>query len=53
VHEIWKNDETLCALVAMDGAWMNTIERKLVILPEEVSGILPQKPLAGNFQWLD
>jgi acyl-CoA thioester hydrolase len=29
VHEIRKNGDTVCAVVTIDGAWLNTIERKL------------------------
>ncbi len=29
LHEIWKNDETLAAILTIDGAWMDTAKRKL------------------------
>lgn len=53
VHEIKKNADTLCALVTIDGAWLNTIERKLFIPPAEVVQIFQQMPSDENFQWLD
>ena len=53
VHEIKKNDDTLCALVTIDGAWMNVAERKLFIPPAEVAQVFQQMPLDENFQWLD
>lgn len=53
VHEIKKNADTLCALVTIDGAWLNTIHRKLFIPPAEVVQIFQQMPIDENFQWLD
>lgn len=53
VHEIRKNEETLCAVVTIEGAWMNTIDRKLFIPPAEVIHVFQQIPLDENFQWLD
>ena len=53
VHEITKNDGTFCAVVTIDGAWMNVQERKLFIPPAEVSHVFQQMPLDENFQWTD
>jgi len=53
VHEIIKNADMLCALVTIDGAWLNTIEWKLFIPPAEVVQIFQQMPSDENFQWLD
>jgi acyl-CoA thioester hydrolase len=53
VHEIRKNNDILCAIVTIDGAWLNTVERKLFIPPAEVVHIFLQMPLDENFQWLD
>jgi acyl-CoA thioester hydrolase len=53
VHEIKKNDDTLCAIVTIDGAWLNVIERKLFIPPAEVANVFQQMPLDENFEWLD
>ena len=33
VHEIWKNEDTLAAIITVDGAWIDTIKRKLTALP--------------------
>jgi len=35
VHEVWKGNETLCAIVTVDGAWLDTMKRKLA-LPGEL-----------------
>ena len=34
VHEIWKNDTVLAAIITVDGAWLDTVKRKLTIPPE-------------------
>ena len=28
-HQVIKNDDTLCAVLTVDGAWMNSVQRKL------------------------
>jgi len=33
-HEIWKNGDTLAALLTIDGAWMDTQLRKITTPPE-------------------
>jgi acyl-CoA thioester hydrolase len=53
VHEIKKNDDTLCALVTIDGAWLNVVERKLFIPPAEVAAVFQEMPPGEDFQWLD
>jgi acyl-CoA thioester hydrolase len=52
-HEIKKPGETLCAVVTIDGAWLNVIERKLFIPPAEVVQVFQQMPVDDSFQWLD
>lgn len=53
VHEIKKQDDVLCATVTIDGAWLNTIERKLFIPPQEVIIVFQLMPVGEDFQWLD
>ena len=52
-HEIKKSDGTLCATVTIDGAWLNTLERKLFMPPAEAVQVFQQMPLNENFEWLD
>lgn len=33
-HEVWKNNDTLAAIITLDGAWIDTHLRKLTIPPE-------------------
>lgn len=53
VHEIKKDNDSVCAVVTIDGAWMNVIERKLIVPPAEVAHVFQQMPPDENFQWLD
>ena len=39
VHEIWKNGDTLSAVITVDGAWMDTVRRKLTIPPKSFKEI--------------
>ena len=50
VHEVWKNGDTLSALITIDGAWINTELRKLAIPPETFRQVFEQLPRAANFE---
>lgn len=52
VHEIWKNETTLSAVLTIDGAWMDTGKRKLAIPPTEFRNVFDQIPRAANFEWV-
>jgi acyl-CoA thioester hydrolase len=52
-HEIKKSGDTLCAVITIDGAWLNVIERKLFMPPAEVIQVFQQMPVDDSFQWLD
>jgi acyl-CoA thioester hydrolase len=49
VNEIWKNGDTLAAIVTVDGAWMDTEKRKLAIPPESFQKAFDAMPKAENF----
>ncbi|MBL7703357.1 MAG: acyl-CoA thioesterase [Ferruginibacter sp.] len=49
VHELWINKETLAALINIDGAWMDTMIRKLAKPPEICMLGIKLIPKAGNF----
>lgn len=51
-HHILKNRNTVCALLTVDGAWMNIVQRKLTSPPEQVSEVFSQMPKAEDFQWM-
>jgi acyl-CoA thioester hydrolase len=52
-HDIIKNNDTVSAILTVDGAWLNTKERKLAIPPKKVSEVFLHMPMDPNFQWLD
>ena len=52
-HHIMKNADILSAVVTVDGAWINTIERKLTLPPPIAGEVFSQMPVDENFQWID
>ena len=52
-HTVIKNDDTVSAILTVDGAWLDTAKRKLVTPPKEVFETFSQMPTNENFQWLD
>ena len=52
-HIIQKNEDTLSAILTVDGAWINTTERKLAVPPVEAERVFSQMPVDENFQWLE
>lgn len=49
VHELWTNQDTLAALITIDGAWINTKIRKLARPPEICKTGLHLIPKTVNF----
>jgi acyl-CoA thioester hydrolase len=43
-HNIFKNGDTLSAILTLDGAWMDTSRRKLTVPPEEVRAAFEKMP---------
>ncbi|WP_018627381.1 acyl-CoA thioesterase [Niabella aurantiaca] len=52
-HRIYKDAHTLAAIISLEGAWMDTLKRKLTIPPSEVAAAYNVMPLAGHFRWLE
>ena len=52
-HGITGQDGLLCATVTIDGAWINTQERKLFVPPQEVISVFSQMPLGDDFEWIE
>ncbi|HEV8283230.1 MAG TPA: acyl-CoA thioesterase [Chitinophagaceae bacterium] len=52
-HVIKKNVDVVSAILTVDGAWINTIERKLAIPPPEVEKVFSRMPVDENFLWID
>ena len=52
-HSIVKNDDTLSAILTVEGAWLDIAKRKLAIPPPEVSSVLAAMPKDGSFEWME
>jgi acyl-CoA thioester hydrolase len=52
-HAIQKNGDVISAILTVDGAWINTIERKLTVPPPEAEKVFSQMPVDENFLWTD
>lgn len=51
-HEITREDGTLCAVLNIDGAWMDTEKRKLTAPPALVVSTLERVDKADDFEWV-
>jgi len=51
-HEITRADGTLCAVMNIDGAWIDTKLRKLTLPPEKVREVLDTLPRSADFEWI-
>jgi acyl-CoA thioester hydrolase len=52
-HHITKNESVLSAVLTVDGAWMNVVERKLASPPEKVFEVFDKMPKDEKFEWLN
>lgn len=50
-HQITKADGSLCALLTVDGAWMDVVKRKLSSPPEKVYEVFAKMPKGEEFEW--
>ncbi len=48
-HTIFKNGETVSALLTVDGAWIDITKRKLTVPPTEVVDVFGRMPRNQNF----
>ena len=48
-HELYNSKDVKCAVVNVDGAWMNLVERKLTSIPNELVGLIKFIPKSENF----
>jgi len=52
-HVIVKDEDIVAAVLTVDGAWINTLERKLAVPPVEAEKVFTEMPLDEKFEWLD
>jgi len=50
-HQITKDSGTNCAILVVDGAWLDVVRRKLASPPEKVYEVFSQMPKAESFEW--
>jgi acyl-CoA thioester hydrolase len=51
-HELLKDDNIVCAIITIEGAWMNTQLRKIIAPPEIFMIALEKMPKTEDFQIL-
>ncbi|MET0634688.1 MAG: acyl-CoA thioesterase [Chitinophagaceae bacterium] len=52
-HRIVKQGGILCAVITVDGAWLDLVKRKLAVPPAEVGQAFLRMPQVDDFQWQD
>jgi acyl-CoA thioester hydrolase len=52
-HQLQKQEDLVCAVITVEGAWINTELRKLATPPPEISGVFNQMPKSPEFVWLN
>lgn len=50
-HQIYKNEDTLSAILTVDGAWLDVEKRKLATPPQQVIEVFSQMPRSADFEW--
>ena len=49
IHQLWKNGDTLAAIITVDAAWMDTVKRKLTIPPDIIKTAFEKIPTTENY----
>lgn len=52
-HRIFKNSEILAANLVVEGAWIDTVQRKLTSPPEIAAKVFDAIPKPSDFQWIN
>ena len=50
-HQVIRVDGTLCAVLTVDGAWMDVVRRKLSSPPKKVCEVFEKMPKGEAFEW--
>lgn len=50
-HEITREDGTVCAVLNVDGAWIDTELRKLMVPSANLGHIMESLPKSADFEW--
>jgi acyl-CoA thioester hydrolase len=49
-HHLYKENETLCAIINMDGAWIDIVKRKLAVPNDFIQNVINDFPKSQDFQ---
>jgi len=52
-HHVYKDNETVSAIITIDGAWIDTERRKLTVPSELVTPVFEQLPRVEDFEWIE
>jgi acyl-CoA thioester hydrolase len=52
-HTITKGDNTVAAILTLDGAWIDIAKRKLAVTPQEVINAFLEMPKAAEIDWIN
>lgn len=50
-HRFFKDEDSICAVINLDGAWMDILKRKLTVPVEAIRVAFDDFPKAAEFQW--
>jgi acyl-CoA thioester hydrolase len=50
-HEVIKNKDTVAAVITVDGAWLDTVRRKLAAPPADILQLYERFPKSDGFVW--
>lgn len=52
-HQVIKNEGVVSAILTVEGAWINLVQRKLATPPPQVHQVFDQMPKGADFKWID
>ncbi|MGB3008127.1 MAG: acyl-CoA thioesterase [Chitinophagaceae bacterium] len=52
-HTVFRDKDTVAAILTIEGAWLDTGKRKLILPPVEAVKIFSLMPLGENFIWAE
>ncbi|MCW3092747.1 MAG: thioesterase [Ferruginibacter sp.] len=53
IHELWKNNDTIAAIITVEGAWIDTNLRKLAKPPETFRQAFERIPKSPGFTFIE
>ena len=51
-RKIVKNGGVVAAVITVDGAWIDVVQRKLTVPPESVRHVFDNMPRSEQFEWI-